>query len=661
MATPTDARERVLAARAELGDQLQVLDASGRAAVDIPAKIKRSPAKAAAVAGGLGFLALKGPQRVFGLGRRAVRGKDAALPKSMLPDEIEKTLRKMGSDGDQGPGHAGARLRRLRPAGPEVAATASATCSCLSRLPAARPARREDRRGLPVRAGSRARSSERLDGHAGTASTAAVRAASSRSRRRRRRTSRRPRRPTSRRPPVDTGALDSTATGEWRNGRRAGLRSRCRVSGVEVRPLSRLPALGVRRRASAADRPPGTRPILRGRCRSPEPPPPSRPSCSRSRSRPSAWTRPSTRPSAPSPGGPASPASGRARRRDRSSSATSAPASSSTRPSTTSCRTPTARRSIQEDILPLANADVEVVQAEEGKPLIFKATVPVRPEVELGDYRDFPFGPEIEAIDDARVDQVIEELRDQNATLAAVEDRGAKDGDYAVISFVGHAATASRSRAARPTGCRSSSARSASSRASRRTSSASRSATRPSSTSPSRRTTASPAWPARPPTSRSASRSCARRSSPSSTTTSWPASATSPTFDALRDGHPHAPRGQRPRPRPPRLRRPDHRVRRGQRHGRPARRAHRPGGRGHARRVPRLAGPPGHHRGGLPQGHREDRRRPARRLPTQRRAPGQDPARALEGRRRRGRRGPRRGRRGGGRPGREPLRRRRSA
>ena len=92
---------------------------------------------------------------------------------------------------------------------------------------------------------------------------------------------------------------------------------------------------------------------------------------------------------------------------------------------------------VKEDILPLTNADVEVVQAEEGKPLIFKATVPVRPEVKLGDYRAFNFKPEVETIDDARVDQVVEELRDQNATLAAVEDRGAKDGDYAVISFVG--------------------------------------------------------------------------------------------------------------------------------------------------------------------------------------------------------------------------------
>src|SRR5205807_2558806 len=33
------------------------------------------------------------------------------------------------------------------------------------------------------------------------------------------------------------------ASGEWRNGRRAGLRSRCPVRGVSVRPRPRLPAL----------------------------------------------------------------------------------------------------------------------------------------------------------------------------------------------------------------------------------------------------------------------------------------------------------------------------------------------------------------------------------------------------------------------------------
>jgi trigger factor len=92
---------------------------------------------------------------------------------------------------------------------------------------------------------------------------------------------------------------------------------------------------------------------------------------------------------------------------------------------------------VEKEILPLTNADVEIVQAEEGKPLIFKATVPVRPEVELGDYRNFNFKPEIESTDDAKVDKVIEELRDQNASLSPVEDRPARKGDYAVIKYEG--------------------------------------------------------------------------------------------------------------------------------------------------------------------------------------------------------------------------------
>jgi trigger factor len=91
----------------------------------------------------------------------------------------------------------------------------------------------------------------------------------------------------------------------------------------------------------------------------------------------------------------------------------------------------------EQAIVPLTNAEVEIVQAEEGKPLVFKATVQVPPEIQLGDYKHFNFAPEIETIDEARVDKVLDELRDQNATLTAVEGRGAQDGDYAVISFEG--------------------------------------------------------------------------------------------------------------------------------------------------------------------------------------------------------------------------------
>jgi hypothetical protein len=102
VATETDAaRDRVLAARAAFGEEVEVLEASARAAVDIPAKVRRSPAKAAAIAGGAGFIVLGGPRRVFRKVKRAIRGPEAALPSAMLPDEIERSLRALGTDGDK--------------------------------------------------------------------------------------------------------------------------------------------------------------------------------------------------------------------------------------------------------------------------------------------------------------------------------------------------------------------------------------------------------------------------------------------------------------------------------------------------------------------------------------------------------------------------------
>ena len=102
MATETDAaRDRVLAARAALGDEIDALEASARAAVDIPAKVRASPAKAAAIAGSAGFVVLGGPKRIFGAARRAMFGPTAELPRQMLPKEIEKTLKKLGDDGDK--------------------------------------------------------------------------------------------------------------------------------------------------------------------------------------------------------------------------------------------------------------------------------------------------------------------------------------------------------------------------------------------------------------------------------------------------------------------------------------------------------------------------------------------------------------------------------
>jgi hypothetical protein len=102
VATETDAaRDRVLAARASLGEELETLEASARAAIDVPAKIKRSPAKAAALVGGTAFLVAGGPRRVFRAGKRAVFGAPSPLPEAMLPKEIEKALRGLGDDGSK--------------------------------------------------------------------------------------------------------------------------------------------------------------------------------------------------------------------------------------------------------------------------------------------------------------------------------------------------------------------------------------------------------------------------------------------------------------------------------------------------------------------------------------------------------------------------------
>jgi hypothetical protein len=93
------ARADVLAARAALDDELDRLEASARAAVDVKAKVRRSPARTAGLAAGAGFLLLGGPGKVLRGARNAVFGKPDPLPKSMLPKEIDKALSELGSDG----------------------------------------------------------------------------------------------------------------------------------------------------------------------------------------------------------------------------------------------------------------------------------------------------------------------------------------------------------------------------------------------------------------------------------------------------------------------------------------------------------------------------------------------------------------------------------
>ncbi len=88
------------------------------------------------------------------------------------------------------------------------------------------------------------------------------------------------------------------------------------------------------------------------------------------------------------------------------------------------------------DVLELPS-EPEWTSFEEGVGAVYQVTLPVRPQVELGDYTEYPFAPEISPVDDDQIDQVIEQLRDQHAALIPVEERPARNDDYAVISFEG--------------------------------------------------------------------------------------------------------------------------------------------------------------------------------------------------------------------------------
>ena len=92
----TAARRQVDAARAALLVEVDELEAAARSAVDIPAKVRRSPGKAAATAGGIAFLGLGGPRRLLRGLRRAVRGGKDPVPGSVLPEEIERLVDGLG-------------------------------------------------------------------------------------------------------------------------------------------------------------------------------------------------------------------------------------------------------------------------------------------------------------------------------------------------------------------------------------------------------------------------------------------------------------------------------------------------------------------------------------------------------------------------------------
>jgi hypothetical protein len=92
------ARTQVRAAQSGFQDDLDTLSDATRSAMDIPAKVRKSPVKSAALAGGAGFLLLGGPRRVMGAVISRVAPKRKRDPyDGLLPQDIERVLRDSGA------------------------------------------------------------------------------------------------------------------------------------------------------------------------------------------------------------------------------------------------------------------------------------------------------------------------------------------------------------------------------------------------------------------------------------------------------------------------------------------------------------------------------------------------------------------------------------
>ena len=93
----------------------------------------------------------------------------------------------------------------------------------------------------------------------------------------------------------------------------------------------------------------------------------------------------------------------------------------------------------QTEVIPIDSpaVDIDPASLAEGQAITFTATVPVRPEVSLGAYTDYSFGLEVPETTDEQVDQVLDELREQQATLRPIDGRGAQKGDIASVKFTG--------------------------------------------------------------------------------------------------------------------------------------------------------------------------------------------------------------------------------
>ncbi len=85
---------------------------------------------------------------------------------------------------------------------------------------------------------------------------------------------------------------------------------------------------------------------------------------------------------------------------------------------------------------PVARPELDIKDLSE-KGITLVATVAVKPEVKLGDYKGITFEKNVYNVKDEDIEEDIKRLQERNSRLVEVTDREAKDGDTVIIDYSG--------------------------------------------------------------------------------------------------------------------------------------------------------------------------------------------------------------------------------
>ena len=92
----------------------------------------------------------------------------------------------------------------------------------------------------------------------------------------------------------------------------------------------------------------------------------------------------------------------------------------------------------EQNIVPVTRPEVEIETLEEGKDLVFKATVTPRPEVTLGEYKGLHIEKVVDEVKDEDVEKQLKNMQERQGTMvAAPEGSEVQDGDFITLDFDG--------------------------------------------------------------------------------------------------------------------------------------------------------------------------------------------------------------------------------